>query len=142
MASAGDSVMIPACRFLPPANSLLPKVLSYPSKPGLELLKGWVAFDGDGQSSLSACLELLAIKKLDVDVGVERLEAVIFSLESSELRQGLLNKQNLGCKGKEKVVVRKLVYLGRMGLRPIKRKRKKEKKGLFVLMGSSSAWVR
>jgi hypothetical protein len=78
MASAGDSVMIPMCRFLLPANSLLPKVLSYPSKPWLELLKGWVAFDGDGQSSLSTHLELLAIKKLDVDVGVERLEAVIF----------------------------------------------------------------
>ena len=48
MTGAGVSVRFPAGKFLPPANSLPPKVLLYPSKPGLELLKGWLESDGDG----------------------------------------------------------------------------------------------
>jgi hypothetical protein len=64
MTRARVSVRFPVGKFLPPANSLLPKVLLYPSKPGLELLKGRLEFDGDGQSSLSARLELQAIKEV------------------------------------------------------------------------------
>jgi hypothetical protein len=82
------------CRPQPPASSLSSKAMSYTSKLGPELLKGQEAFDSDGQIFLSASLELLFIKeslkslKGKVDVGIERIDAVIKSLKNRGPRLG------------------------------------------------------
>ena len=96
LASAGDSTRIPACRAQSPANSLSSKVILCSSKLGPKLLKGRVASDNDGHTFLSASLKLISIKesfkslKSEVDVGIERIEAVIKSLEHRGPRLGSL----------------------------------------------------
>jgi hypothetical protein len=85
----------------------------YTTKLGTEQLKGWEGADKlkGRKGSDSASLELLNIKeslkrwKSEVDVGLERLEAVIKKLESGGLGLGFLSKQKSGLKGKEKMEV-------------------------------------
>ena len=78
--------------------------MQYATKLGIEQLKGW-----EGSDSVS--FELLSIKeslkrwKSEVDMGLERLEAVIIKLESGGLGLGCSGQQKSGLKGKEKMEV-------------------------------------
>ena len=83
----------------------------YATKLGTEHLKGWEGADmlKGWEGSDSASLELLDIKeslkrwKKEVDVGLERLEAVIKKLECGGSGSGLPGQLILGPKGKEKM---------------------------------------
>jgi hypothetical protein len=105
--SVEDTGRILVCRLVTPANNLVFMVLSHPSKL-VERLKGLEESNGYGQSMLSTRLELLAFKSLltkiwgEVDEGLERLEAILLTLETSGFSLGLSKKQIQGLKRKTK----------------------------------------
>jgi hypothetical protein len=103
----------PASRVQTQASSSSFMARQYATKLGTEQLKGWEGADKlKGREGFdSASLELLNIKeslkrwKSEVDVGLERLEAVIKKLESDGLGLGFSGQQKSGLKGKEKMEV-------------------------------------
>jgi hypothetical protein len=128
--SVEDTGRILVCRLVTPVNSLVPMVLSHPSKL-VERLKGLEESNGYGQSMLSTCLELLAFKSLltkiwgEVDEGLERLEAILLTLETSGPSLGLSKKQIQGLKEKPKASVE--AYFGSRSNGPKHKNKKKEK---------------
>ena len=90
----------------PPVISTPSKVTLRSSKPGMEWLKGRAESKGDGQPTLSVCLELLAIKRMltnlrsEAEGGIERIEFVLGLLELNGPKLGLLERQLLGSSGK------------------------------------------
>ena len=110
LVGGGISNRWPVGRLHFPESSQYTKLILYPLKPWPELLRGWVASNCDGQTSLRVSLELLSIKeslttlKGEVDMGIERLEVVLKSLEPTRSSMNSMDKQALGCKGKDMVV--------------------------------------
>jgi hypothetical protein len=139
-AGAEDTRRIPACRLISLANSLVPVVLSHPSKP-VERLKGHEESDGYGQSILSTRLELLAFKSLltkirgEVDEGLERLEAILLTLEISGPSVGLSEKQIQGLKEKQKNSVEAPIGSRLNGHKQKNKKKKKKPKGREIGKG-------
>ncbi|KAE8038388.1 hypothetical protein FH972_010907 [Carpinus fangiana] len=101
----------PASRVQTQVSSSSFMARQYATELGTEHLKGWERVDQLKrlEGSDSASLELLKIKeslkrwKSEVDVGLERLEAVIKKLENGGLGLGFSGQLKSGLKGKEKM---------------------------------------
>jgi hypothetical protein len=124
LADVGDAGKLPVGKILRPVISTPTKATSNPSKPGMEWLKGCVESEGDGHPTLHVRLELLAIKRMltklrsEVDGGIEKLEAVLGSLEPNGPKLGFVESQMLGSleklalgfKGKEKAYLEVSIF--------------------------------
>jgi hypothetical protein len=141
LANAGGAGRLPVGKILRPVISTPTKATSNPSKPGMEQLKGRVESKGDGQPTLRVRLELLAIKRTltkprsEVDGGIEKLEAVLGSLEPNRPKLGFVESQTLGSpeklelgfKEKEKAYL-EASFLQLTGPKHKKNRNKKKKK--------------